>query len=74
MLVATLPQNRIKDILAEQDLTIQEMARLADMSYSTAYNIVTAKRIPDGVRWGTLKKIAQVLNVTVSELEVGNEK
>lgn len=69
MLVATLPRNRIKDILTLRGLTIQEMARSADMSYTTAHNIATSTQIPDNVRYGTIKKIAKVLGVEINELE-----
>lgn len=69
MLVAVEPRNRIMYWLGERKMTIQEMARLADMSYSTAYNIATSEQIPQGVRWGSLKKIAKALNVDVGELE-----
>jgi hypothetical protein len=69
MLVATITKNKIRDLLKIKGMNIQDMARSANMSYATAWNIVNSPVIPDGVRWGTLKKIADTLNVSVDDLE-----
>lgn len=74
MLVEMGTRNRIMHWLGQRGMTIQEMSRLADMSYSTAHNIATSEEIPEGVRWGTMRKIAKVLKVSVSELEVEEDK
>lgn len=70
MLVATLdpPRSKIEQILKTKDMTIQELARQANMSYTTAHSLVSAKTIPAGVRLGTLKKIAQVLGVDLADI------
>jgi len=70
MLVMPTFRNRIMDLLQSRGMTIQEMSRQAKMSYTTAHNIATSPEIPEGIRWGTVRKIADVLNVNVGELEV----
>lgn len=69
MLAATMTatETYIKQRLISMGLTIDELAREADMSYSQTWDIVTNGFKP-GTRIGNIEKIAQVLGVPVIEL------
>lgn len=70
MSVATMPQKKnphMQKLLDEAGLDIQEFSRRARLSYSQAYDIV-CKGFSDGTRWGTIKKSAKALGVSISRL------
>lgn len=69
MLVATLPSNRIKSLLETQGKSIYWLAKAVDMSYQAVHALVNAPSIPEGTSYGTLKRISDVLNVGIDELE-----
>ena len=69
MIVATLSRNRIKDILDSKGMSIYRLAKTVDMSYQAIHALVTADQIPSRTTYDTLKRIANVLQVEIGELE-----
>lgn len=69
MLVATMDAQKtyIEQLLDDLGWTIDKLAREADMSYSQTHEIVT-KGFKTGTRLGSIKKLAQVLNVSIVDL------
>jgi len=57
----------MEQLLDNLGMTIDKLAREADMSYSQTHEIVT-KGFRPGTRLGNIRKLAQVLNVSVVDL------
>lgn len=62
-------QNRIHDILRQQGRSIYWLAKQANISYAAIHRLVTSQPIPDTVSYGTLRRVSQVLDVSVDDLE-----
>lgn len=73
MFVATLPRNRILDILKERGKSIYWLAASIGMSYNAVHSLVKSPHIPEGTSYGTLKKVSDALGVGIHELENGEE-
>ncbi len=68
-------RNKIADLLAEREISIYRLAKEADLTYQGLHNLVRSKQIPDGTAYGTLRRIAEVLGVTIADLEeTGSEE
>jgi len=67
MLVAQTERNYIEGLLNASGVTIQELARQADMSYSQTWDIVK-NGYSEGTRIGNLEKIASVLRVPLMDV------
>ena len=61
-------RNRISEILDNRGLSISDLQRMTKMSYSSIYRFVTSPVITDDTKAGTLRRVAQALEVKVSEL------
>ena len=73
MLVAVQPRNRIKDILDAKGWSIYQLADQAGISYPQLFRLVKAEQIPSGTNFGTLKKVARALDVSIEDLETKEE-
>lgn len=71
MLVATLPRNRIEEVLEARGKSIYWLAKAIGMSYNAVYSLVKSPEIPRGTSYGTLMKISDALGVGIEELENG---
>lgn len=69
MLVATMPRNRIKELLDERGKSIYWLTNQVDMSYQAIHKLVSSDTIPDGTSYGTLKRISEALQVGIEDLE-----
>jgi DNA-binding Xre family transcriptional regulator len=67
-----LMTNNIETILVERGLSIYRLQKTTKLSYNTTYSLVKAEAIPDGTAYGSLKKIAKALGVTIDALETDN--
>lgn len=68
MLVTTMDQKTyIEQVLDSKGLTIDWLAREADMSYSQTWDIVK-RGIKSGTRIGNIEKLASALGVSVVDL------
>lgn len=72
MLVMTR-RNKIKKILKDRDISIYQLAKDTGLTYQTVHALTNSDQIPDGTAYGTLRKVAEVLGVSVSDLEVDEE-
>lgn len=63
---------KVKIKRLDQDLTQMQLREKANVSLNTI--VALEKGLIDGVRVGTLKKIARVLNSTVAELFFSDEE
>jgi len=70
MLVATLQRkNQIAALLESKGITPYRLANLVGMSKTAIYGLVNSEQIPGGTSYETLRKIADVLNVAIDDLE-----
>jgi transcriptional regulator with XRE-family HTH domain len=69
MLAVAERKNRIPVLLKRQGLTSYALARKIGMVPHNVKSIVDAPTIPGGTNYETLRKIADVLGVTIDELE-----
>ena len=59
--------NNIKRILKEKNISIKKMARDVGLDYSLAHDLVNRENL-SYTRVGTLKKVADYLDVSIDEL------
>lgn len=64
-------KNNIKNVIEEKNVSIREISKMLGMSYSNTYLLVNKEYI-DKTHFITILKIAEYLDVTVSELYVKN--
>lgn len=64
-------KNNIKKVIDEKGVSIREISKMLDMSYSNTHLLVNKEYI-DKTHFITMLKIAEYLDVTVSELYVRN--
>ena len=68
MTVAKNLRNRIPTLIKERGISISELQRQAGLSWPAAHNIATVEMIPDETRIGTLRKVGDILQVSIGEL------
>ena len=67
-MMAPIWRNKISEILDNRGLSISDLQRMAQMSYSSAYRLATSKIITDDTKAGTLRRVSQALGVGVADL------
>lgn len=70
MLAVADRKNQIPRLLAGKGMTVYALAKMMQMPWHNVSKIVEAPTIPDGTEYKTLRKMANVLNVTIDDLEV----
>lgn len=62
-----IAKNNLKKIIEIKNINLSELSRQTGMAYSTIYNIVN-KDYLDDIRFGSLVKITDVLNIKINEI------
>lgn len=62
-----IAKNNLKKIMEIKNINLSELSRQTGMAYSTIYNIVN-KDYLDDIRFGSLVKITDVLNIKINEI------
>ena len=60
--------NNIRRLADERNLNPTQLSRRADITYRMVLDYYKAPEIQDSIKLGTLRKLANALGVTVSEL------
>ena len=71
-----MTKNNIPSILKDKKWTRYKLWQELGGSHSDrnlVYNILMKDLIPDGVQWGTMKRVAKALNVPLDVLEIDEE-
>lgn len=68
-LAVDMGQNKIKALLEQRGMSVYRLQKKTGLSYQTLHALVNAEEIPEGTAYGTLKRVAEALEVTVSDLE-----
>ena len=63
--------NNLPDILKAKGWSIYKLHKATGLTYNTVHPLVKAKEFPDGIEYGTVKKIARALGVKIDDLENG---
>lgn len=70
MLAVTERKNQIPRLLEDKGMTVYGLAKKMQMPWHNVSKIVEASTIPSGTEYKTLRKIAEVLGVSIDDLEV----
>lgn len=62
-------KNQIPRLLELRGLTVYALAKGAQMPWHQVKRIVESDRIPDAIEYKTLRRLAEVLNVSLDDLE-----
>lgn len=62
-----IAKNNLKHVIDMKNINLSELSRQTGMAYSTIYNIVN-KDYLDDIRFGSLVKITDALNIKISEI------
>lgn len=62
-------KNQIPHLLHVRGLTVYGLSKRTQMPYHQVDRIVNAPRIPDGIEYKTLLRLADALEVTLNDLE-----
>lgn len=68
----TIMTNKISIILKNKGWSIYRLHKETGLTYNTVHPLVRAKEIPNGIEYGTVKKIAKALGVGIDDLENRN--
>lgn len=69
MLAVAERKNQIPRLLEARGLTVYALAKRMQMPWHNVNKIVEAPAIPDGTEYKTLRKVAEVLGVSIDDLE-----